>query len=763
MKFYENISREKIQAEFILNIMLKDKNWNTKYIVERANMGKSLILTEKPSVGRDIAGVLNCKQKGNGCFYGPKYIVTWALGHLVTLADPEKYDDKYKTWRIEDLPMLPEKMELVVIKETSKQYGIVKNLMRMPDIDELIIATDAGREGELVARWIINKAGWRKPLKRLWISSQTDKAIKEGFNNLKPGKDYENLFASAECRAEADWLVGLNVTRALTCKYNAQLSAGRVQTPTLALVVEREEEIKNFVPKDYWMVNAMTEGFNLRWQDKNGQTRIFQKERAEEIVHKVTSQTAKIIEVKKDYKKELPPLAYDLTELQRDANRRYGYSAKTTSAVMQQLYEHHKIVTYPRTDSRYLTDDIVSTLPERLKSIAVGPYAQTAGMILRNKIVTTRRLVDNSKVTDHHAIIPTEQFVQLSRLSTDEARIFDLIVKRFLAVLSLAFEYEQTTVLLEVKGEIFAAKGKVVKQKGWRAVYEGFTEIEDDNEEELSEQNLPEVHKGDMLNISSVKALSGKTKPPARYTEATLLSAMEHPGKMIGDKELREAIDRSSGLGTPATRAEIIEKLFNSFYMERNGKEIVPTSKGIQLIGLVPSELRSAELTAKWEQKLNEISKGKAQRRDFLNGIRDYASKLVYNVKGSSQTYRHDNLTRNKCPECGKYLLQVKGKKGEMLVCQDRECGYRKGISVTSNARCPECHKKMELRGEGDNRFFICSCGFREKLSVFNKRKEGAKGSISKQETSRYLQQQKYDAPLNTALADALAKLKKQK
>lgn len=724
--------------------------------------GKILVLTEKPSVGRDIAKILNCNQKGDGCFLGPKYIVSWALGHLVTLADPEKYDEKYKTWRIDDLPMIPPKMELEVIKETSKQFGKVKNLMRMPDIDELIIATDAGREGELVARWIMAKVGWRKPVKRLWISSQTDRAIKEGFNNLRPGKDYENLYASAECRAEADWLVGLNVTRALTCKYNAQLSAGRVQTPTLALVVERENEIKNFVPKDYWTVNASTENFTLRWQDKgSGQTRLFSGSKAEEIVAKVAKQIGKITEVNKEHKKELPPLAYDLTELQRDANRRYGYSAKTTSSVMQQLYEYHKLVTYPRTDSRYISADIVPTLPERLKSIAIGPYTDMARAILKNKIVTTSRLVDNSKVTDHHAIIPTEQFVQISKLSTEEARIYDLIVKRFLAVLSPAFEYEQTTLRVEVQGEIFSTKGKIVKQKGWRNIYEGHEDTEDESDEELPAQSLPAVNKGDQVKINSAKAVPGKTKPPGRYTEATLLSAMEHPGRLIDNKELREAMEQSSGLGTPATRAEIIEKLFNSFYMERNGKEIVPTSKGIQLIGLVPSELKSPELTAKWEKQLGEISKGKVKSADFLAGIKTYATQLVFTVKGSSQSFRHDNLTRTKCPECGKFLLQVKGKRGEMLVCQDRECGYRKGVSVTSNARCPECHKKMELRGEGDNKFFTCSCGFREKLSAFNKRKDESKGNINKKEASRYLQQQKSDAPMNTALADALAKFKK--
>jgi DNA topoisomerase-3 len=725
-------------------------------------MSKSLVLAEKPSVGRELAKILHCNQKGNGCLIGPRHIVTWALGHLVTLADPEVYHEKYKTWRAEDLPMLPSKLELVVIKATAKQFGAVRNLLKLPEVDELIIATDAGREGELVARWIMQKCGFRKPVKRLWISSQTEKAIREGFAHLRPGREFDNLFASAECRAAADWLVGLNVTRALTCKYNAQLSAGRVQTPTLALVVERENEIKRFIPQDYWTVQIAAGGFSLLWQERSGgNRRIFERDRAEAIVAKVTGQSGTVTEVRKEAKKELPPLAYDLTELQRDANRQYGLTAKTTSAVMQQLYERHKLVSYPRTDSRYISEDIVATLPERLKAIAVGPYADMARNILKGKIVATKRLVDNAKVTDHHAIIPTEEPVYLSKLSPDELKVYDLIVRRFIAVLSPPFEYEQTKVTLEVKGELFTAGGKIVRRKGWRGVYEGSGKWDDETDAEAEDQSLPAVSRGDTLKVLAAKSQPGKTKPSGRYSEATLLSAMEHPGKNIENRQLREVMENAGGLGTPATRAEIIEKLFNSFYMERNGKEIIPTSKGIQLIGLVPPELKSPELTAEWERQLTEISKGKADHNRFIQGIRDYAVQLVTTVSGSGQTFKHDNLTRVKCPDCGKFLLQVKGKRGEMYVCQDRECGYRRGISQTSNARCPECHKKMELRGEGDGKIFICQCGYREKLSAFTKRKEAEKGSGNKREVQRFLHQQKDDQPLNTALADALAKLKK--
>jgi DNA topoisomerase-3 len=729
-------------------------------------MGKILVLAEKPSVGRDLAKVLGCKQGGNGCLRGNKYIVTWALGHLVTLADPEAYGNQYKTWSLETLPMLPKKMELVVIKQTARQYKIVRDLMRSPDIDELVIATDAGREGELVARWIIMKSGFSKPIKRLWISSQTDRAIKEGFNSLRPGREYDNLYKSAQCRAEADWLVGLNVTRALTCKHNAQLSAGRVQTPTLAMVVERENEIRRFIPKDFWSIQAEVDGFTIRWQDKaSGQTRLFNKQKADDLIAKLKGQTGDVTEAKKEAKQELPPLAYDLTELQRDANRKYSYSAKQTLGIMQKLYETHKIVTYPRTDSRHITSDIVPTLAERLKSVSIGPYAEAARTLFRSGIKTTKRFVDNSKVSDHHAIIPTEQYVNLAALDREERNIFDLIVKRFIAVLSPAFEYEQTTVKVDVRGELFTAKGKIVKSKGWKSVYEstsGTSHQDDDNElsdsqDDVPDQSLPDIKRGSKLKLKSVQLTSGKTKPPARYTEATLLTAMEHPGKFIENESLRETVNKTGGLGTPATRADIIEKLFNSFCMERRGKEIHPTSKGIQLVGMAPTELKSPELTAKWEQTLQLVSKGKSDPHTFINEMKNYTSKLVSNVISSTNVYKHDNMTREKCPECGKYLLDVNGKKGRMLVCQDRECGYRKSVSIISNARCPECHKKLELRGEGENKAFFCSCGHREKLEAFNKRKGE---QVNKKDVSRFLSRQE-DAPINSALADALAKLKK--
>ncbi len=720
-------------------------------------MGKTLVLTEKPSVARDIARVLGCRQNGDGCIIGSKYIVTWALGHLVTLADPETYDAKYQTWRLEDLPMLPSKMQLVVIKQTSKQFKAVSALMRRQDIDELVIATDAGREGELVARWIMLKAGFRGNAKRLWISSQTDAAIKAGFASLKPAREYDNLFRSAKARSEADWLVGLNVTRALTCKYNAQLAAGRVQTPTLALIIRREEEILKFRPTDYYTVNVKLDGFTATYRDSKGQSRFSDKSQAETIANAVTGKRAVLSEVRKEYKHRAPPAAYDLTELQRDANRKYAYSAKQTLSLMQSLYETHKLLTYPRTDSRYITDDVVPTLPDRLKAISIGPYKDAAQAILRTRPISSKYIVNNAKVGDHHAIIPTEQFVNLSSLSHEERNIYDLVVRRFLAVLSPAFEYEEVKIKVTADRHCFYAKGQVVRNAGWKAVYgAAVSDSEDDDDSDTRSQQLPAVSQGMQLPIKDSSIYSGKTKPPARYNEATLLTAMENPSGQIADSDLRSIIETTSGLGTPATRADIIEKLFDSFCIERRGKEIHPTSKGKQLISIVPADLKSAELTAKWEQQLKLIEKGQVRDDKFIEEMRVYASSLVKSVIASDATFTHDNVTREKCPDCGKFLLDVNGKKGRMLVCPDRDCGYRKSVSVITNARCPNCHKKLEMRGEGDKKAFFCVCGYREKLSDFENRRESS--GAGKRDVEKFLQTQKKQSTGNSALADQLAK-----
>ena len=717
-------------------------------------MGKTLVLAEKPSVGREIARVLGCTRSGNGCLEGDKYIVTWALGHLVTLADPDVYDKKYEKWDMEDLPMLPQNMKLVVIPESRKQFNAVASLMKRGDVSELVIATDAGREGELVARWIMMKAGWKGPAKRLWISSQTDKAIRDGFAQLKPASDYDNLFRSAQARSEADWLVGLNVTRALTCKFNAQLSAGRVQTPTLALIVKREEEIRKFTPREFWGVTAKLADFNATWRDggKNAQT--FDREKAEGILKKIQGQQAVITKVETGYKHTPPPAAYDLTELQRDANKKYAYSAKETLSLMQSLYERHKLLTYPRTDSRYISDDVVPTLPERLRSCMVEEYKPLAQSIYRSKPLKTKYLVNNAKVTDHHAIIPTEEQPDLHGLTGPERNIYDLVVRRFLAVLMDPYEYEEVKLTLNIGGETFTAKGKRVINQGWKAAYNKSFSLEEEEGDE-ADQNLPKLTQGQKLPVVSAGLKPGKTSPPARYTEATLLSAMEHPSGQVSDKNLSKILEETSGLGTPATRADIIEKLFSTFYVERRGKELVPTSKGIQLVELAPEELRSAELTARWEDQLSAIAKGKVRDSEFVGNMRKYATELVREVKASDATYKHDNQTRTPCPDCGKYLLKVKGKRGEMLVCPDRECGYRKSLTQTTNARCPNCHKKMELRGEGEKQMFACVCGYREKLSEFKKRR--ASSGANKRDVQKYLKNQDTGGG-NTAMAAALAK-----
>ena len=722
-------------------------------------MGKILVLAEKPSVGKELARVLGCTQNRDGHCVGNKYIVTWALGHLVTLADPEFYGDKYKKWDLETLPMLPPKMELVVIKETTKQYNVVKTLLRSAEVEELIIATDAGREGELVARWIIQKAGFKKNIKRLWISSQTDKAIRDGFNNLRPSREYDNLYYSALCRAEADWLVGLNVTRALTCKYNAQLSAGRVQTPTLAIIVGRESEINSFTAKEFYYITALLGGFSVTWKDKNSlQVRTFDRSKAEDIVKKISAQSARITDIKKEQKRESPPLLFDLTELQREANRHYGFSAKQTLNIMQKLYEYHKLLTYPRTDSRYITADIVPTLRERLESIAIGAYTPFARDIIKKGITPSKRFVDDTKVSDHHAIIPTEQYVDLSKLVSEEKKVYDLVVKRFFAVLSADFEYEQTTISAEILGEIFTARGKIVKAKGWKNVYEGTETIEEDAQQEEKEQTLPNINKGDSFKVTNVKLGTCKTKPPARYNEATLLSAMEHPGKYIENDALRSVMDATKGIGTPATRADIIEKLFSSNYVERRGKDIVPLSKGIQLVDIVPTDLKSPELTAKWEQKLTAISKGMTQSKIFSDDIRSFSAGLVSSVIASDANYHHDNITRTPCPTCGKFMLEINGKKGKMLVCSDRKCGYRQNLSFLSNARCPTCHKKMEVVGDSDKKLYICHCGFREKFDSFNKKLSENRNDVSKIEVQSYLNKQKKEEPIASAFAQAWAK-----
>ncbi len=724
---------------------------------------KSLVIAEKPSVGRDIARVLKCTKNQNGCLEGDKYIITWGLGHLVELAPPESYDNKYKEWKMEHLPIIPKDWKMEVMKQTGKQYNVVKMQIHRKDVNEIIIATDAGREGELVARLILEKTKNNKPLKRLWISSVTDKAIKEGFLKLKSGKEYDNLYFAAISRAEADWLVGMNATRALTCKYNAQLSCGRVQTPTLYMIAKREEEIKTFVPKPYYSIVASTGGVTYYWKDiKSNASSTFDKAYAQNIFEKVNGKKAKVVSVVSQPKKSYAPLLYDLTELQRDANKLFNYSAKETLNIMQRLYENHKVLTYPRTDSRYITSDVVGTLKDRIDAISIGPYRKLTKQLSMQKFSTKASFVNDAKVSDHHAIIPTEQYVQMDHMTIDERKIYDLVIKRFLSVLYPPYEFEQTTITILIEGESFTANGQVVKNLGWREVYEN--NWEEENEEDAKNNKLPTFSKGEILQGLSYQIKEDKTKAPAPFNEATLLSAMENPIKYMEskDKEQVKIIGETGGLGTVATRADIIEKLFNSFLLEKKGKDIFVTSKGKQLLELVPNDLKKPELTADWEVKLAQISKGNLTSTKFMNDIKDYTNELILEIKTQAGTFRYDNLTNKKCPECGKRLLLVNSKNSRMLACQDRECGYRETIARTSNARCPVCHKKMELQGNGEKQQFVCGCGHKEKLTAFQERRKKEGSGVSKKDVEKYINQQKKESkePVNNALANALANLK---
>ena len=645
---------------------------------------KKLVLAEKPSVGREIARVLGCRQKNKAFMEGNNWIVTWAMGHLVELAEPSAYDTRYQKWDLELLPMLPEKMKHQVIRKSSHQFRQITSLLKRKDVDEVIIATDAGREGELVARWILRLGGWKGGIRRLWISSQTDKAIKEGFENLKPGKDYENLSRAAECRAEADWLIGLNASRALSCKHDTKLTAGRVQTPTLALIVNRENKIRRFNPSPYWILEADYGSFQGLWQDPKGQTRIQTQENAEALQNELAHRehTLKEITVKKV--KEMPPLAYDLTELQREANRQMGFSARKTLQVLQGLYERHKIVTYPRTDSRYITSDMKGTLKDRLKALTGTHWNKTVSALMKKELNPGKRFINDAGVTDHHAIIPTEEPASPDRLNSDEKMLWDLIVRRFLAVLSSPAESESITLSIQAGSRIFKARGKRMVSRGWRTLETlGKERADGDAKENFFGKELPV--EGDVLPLKSLAVRKGMTSPPPRYTEATLLTAMENPSPYLKDPKLKENL-KQAGLGTPATRADLIEKLINHYYMERQGKEIVPTKRGEELMALVPEEFQYPDLTAEWEMAFTRIAEGKLKSGIFRKEIREHTQRLVKEIKNSSKTYRSLENSGKPCPFCGREMITTRGKKGAViLACLALSCGYEEEKDRNSN------------------------------------------------------------------------------
>ena len=637
---------------------------------------KTIVLAEKPSVGRELARVLKCDKKTKGYCEGNNYIVTWAMGHLVELADPGEYDEKWKKWDLQTLPMLPERMNHKIMRKTSNQFRTVSGILKRKDTDKLIIATDAGREGELVARWIMRLSGWKGKTERLWISSQTDSAIKEGFKNLKPGKDYENLFHSAEARAAADWLIGLNVTRALSCRYDSRLSAGRVQTPTLAMIIKREEEIDNFTPVNYWTIEADLGSFSAIWRENKGTNRFNEYEKALNLATKIEGSDAQITDLSIKVKNEAPPKAYDLTELQRDGNRYLGFSAKKTLQVLQGLYERHKYVTYPRTDSRHITTDMVPTLKDRLKAVVETKYREKVNELLALEVKPGKNFVDNNRVSDHHAIIPTELKADLKELNVEEKQLFDLIVRRFIVVLSAPHIYENISLTLSAGEEKLYAKGNRTIDKGWKAIDRQSGTSENRETSALPDQILSDFKKGDTFPIKSVNTKKGMTKAPARYNEATLLTAMENPSKFVSEKDLKETI-KLGGLGTPATRADIIEKLLSSYYIDRKGRELIPTAAGTELIKIVPDLLKSPALTARWEQRFTDIAEGKEQTHTFIKEIRFKTKDLINSIKNSKLTFEPKNLSKKDCPMCGKKLMEIHDKKGNAkFVCQSLACGF---------------------------------------------------------------------------------------
>lgn len=629
-----------------------------------------VVVAEKPSVARDIARVLGCRQKGQGFIGGDTHQVTWALGHLVTLCEPDEVDQKYKRWRAEDLPILPPTIPTKVIPKTKSQYQVVKKLICDKQTDRVICATDAGREGELIFRLIYEKSGCKKPFDRLWISSMTDQAIRDGLAAMKPGQAYDGLYASALGRAQADWLVGMNASRAFTLRYGALLSVGRVQTPTLAILVRRTQEIRAFVPETFFTVTASFGDYQGTWfdpdaKDQKTSHRIANKEKANEIAKAVRGKRATVIDVNREQKRELPPLLYDLTTLQRDANSSLGFTASKTLACAQALYERHKAITYPRTDSKHLPQDMTGKVSGALTALPVAYQPLVSGIPKPNgTLPAPRRVYDDSRVSDHHAIIPTPQKVDPARFTPDEHALYDLVARRFIAAFYPAHEYEAVRVITQSLGHNFRSTGRTVLVSGWKDVI---------RDKAADKETLPGLAVGDERQTQSASVKQDATKPPPAHNDASLLSAMETAGKDIEDEALREQM-RGSGLGTPATRAAIIERLIRVGYVRRQGKALHATLKGEQLIAAVPAEIASAETTAKWEQELEDIARGKKDTQRFDAGIRRFTKFLVGYARDSAPdiAFERDkprgkrtstkpagkSLPDVACPLCGKPVLE---------------------------------------------------------------------------------------------------------
>ena len=700
---------------------------------------KSVVLCEKPSVARDIARNLGAKNNKNGCLEGDKYIVTWALGHLVTLQTPDKYKE-FSNVSLENLPMIPKYMKTEIIKKTFKQYKIIETAVNRKDVNEVIIATDAGREGELVARYILEKANCKKKVKRLWISSVTDKAIKDGFKNLKAGDDYLGLYYSGVARANADWLVGINASRALTLKYNASLNCGRVQTPTLQMVFEREEKIKNFKPREYYTFEAVVDGIRFNCGESE-----YNFTNAEKFVSDNKNKTINFDKVEVKIKTSIPKPLYNLTDIQQAASALFGLSPKQTLNIIQRLYESHKVLTYPRTDSRYLTTDMKNTLADRLRAIG-GDYKEITAKLLHEKDFNTKRIINNSKVSDHHAIIPTEQKPNYMSLSDTELKIYNLVVKRFLENLLPDYKYEETSYSFKLDNKVFTAKSTKVIQLGFKELSR--SEIEDKKISFSTEE----------FCLDSLQYNKKQTTPPNYYTEGSLIYAMENPFEFVDDDNERKILKQTNGIGTVATRADILEKLFTNDYLVLDNGRIKTTNKAKQLLNLVPKNLKSPSLTATWEKQLDNIAKNKLSKDKFLKDIKDYTRECILEIKDSQDKFKHDNISGKKCEECGSYMLEVDKKGTKMLKCSSPTCRNRKVISRLTNLRCDNCHKKMTLFGSGENSTYRCICGNSLKQKEVDKRiKNNKKDKASRVDMKKYMKQESLE---NNALRDKLLGLK---
>ncbi|MGN1422823.1 MAG: DNA topoisomerase 3 [Oscillospiraceae bacterium] len=672
-------------------------------------MQMKLVIAEKPSVGNSIAKVIGANRRAEGFTEGNGYIVSWCFGHLVALAGPEEYGERYrsKPWRFEDLPIIPDEFKWTVLESTAEQFERLKALMERPDVDEVICATDAGREGECVFRYVYNEAKCTKPIKRLWISSMTDEAIRDGFRDLRDGSEYDALYRSGLARSKADWIVGMNATRLFTCKYHNLLSVGRVQTPTLAMLVEREKKIEQFNSSKYFTVVINCGKFTAESGKIEGELNA--NRTAEHC-----GENAKVLTVTTEQKNANPPKLYDLTTLQRDANKLFGYTAQQTLDCAQKLYET-KLLTYPRTDSCYITDDMEQTAAEAVRLTAAAfPFGKEFEE--QHCEPDIKRLINNDKVSDHHALLPTKEIARynFNNLTEECRNVLYLVAARLLCAVSPKHSYEAVTAELDCGGEKFTARGKTVTAGGWKDLnaaaksrLKGIdTSADEDDEEEALGGKLPKLAEGDIIPVKSAKPVEHKTTPPKRYTEDMLLSAMEH----AGNDDYNEDDDvEKKGLGTPATRAAIIETLVKRQYVERKGKQLIPTDKGVRVIDVVPENVKSAKMTAEWETVLQQIARGQASDEKFLSDITEFTRQLVRDnstaEKRESNPFRFSRLPLvGKCPKCGKNVYEMQ----KSYSCEDSRgsCGFffmkemwGKEVSPTQAKRIIEKGSSITLKG----------------------------------------------------------------